>query len=230
MRRGREPFFLPQWRNLVCGLLIVLVPAALLGQDSRAILHANGGALLNGSPAANSTALFPHDVVQTQTGAPATIDAEGSSVTVDPETLLQFEGDELALDHGHLQVSTSRSLKVRVNCMTITPRTAELTRYQVTDADGKLQLKAEQNDVQIQLRGSSKQGSKAGLSETTVHAGEQVTRDDNCAARPKTGDIVDAKTPILNSTEAKIIGGAAIIAITCYALCQSGNPISPAKP
>jgi len=212
--------------------MIVMVSASLPAQETnRAILHTDGSAWLNGSPATDSTAIFPHDVVQTREGKSAKIDAEGSSVTLQPETLVQFETDEIQLDHGHLEVNTSRSLKVRVNCIAITPRTAELTRYEVTDINGKLLVMAQQNDVQIQFRGSAKQPPKAAaLSEVIVHAGEQVTRDDSCGTAPKNGDIVDAKIAILNSLEAKIAGGAAIIAITCYALCQSGNPISPEKP
>jgi len=220
--------------------MIVVVPASLLAQESapgaaqsssRAILHTDGGAWLNGSPAADSTALFPHDVVQSRDSQATKIDAEGSTVMLQPQTVLQFEGDEFVLDHGRLQVSTSRGLRVRVNCITIMPRTAEWTRYDVTDVDGKLVVVAEQSDVQIQSAGFAAKPSKAmAPSNVTLHAGEQFTRDDNCGAKPKTGDVVDAKAAILNSIGAKIAGGAVIVAITCYALCRSGEPISPHEP
>ncbi|MGA8700903.1 MAG: hypothetical protein WB625_04595, partial [Candidatus Sulfotelmatobacter sp.] len=94
-----------QWRKLVCGVMIVILPTSLMAQNSaRAMLHDDGGVWLNGSPAPNSSAIFLHDLVQTQKGNWAKIDADGSTVTVQPETIVQFEGDELVLDHGSLQL------------------------------------------------------------------------------------------------------------------------------
>jgi hypothetical protein len=43
----------------------------------------------------------------------ARVDAYGSIVTVQPETIVQSAGDELVLDHGSLQVDTSRGMRVR---------------------------------------------------------------------------------------------------------------------
>ena len=212
--------------------MIVILPASLLGQDSsRAILHADGGVWLNGNPAANSTTIFPYDVVQTQPVNTATINAEGSTATVQPNTVVQFEGDELVLDHGSLEVNTSRAMKVRVNCMTVVPLTTGWTRYEVTDADGKMQVAAGQNDVKIQYSATVTRHSKqAALSDVTVHQGEQVTREDKCGTTAKPGDVVDARAAILNSTWAKGAGAVAIGVITCYALCRGGNPVSPSMP
>src|SRR3984885_6038085 len=102
--------------------MVVILPTLVLTQDSsRAMLHNDGGVWLNGNPAPNSSAIFLHDLVQTQKGSLAKIDAEGSTVTVQPETVVQFEGDELVLDHGGLQLNTSRGMKVRVNCLIVIP-------------------------------------------------------------------------------------------------------------
>ena len=51
----------------------------------------------------------------------ARIEMIGSSVDVNPETMVQFQGDELALDDGSLSVNTSRGLRIRVGCVTVTP-------------------------------------------------------------------------------------------------------------
>ena len=138
---GEGGVCLLEWRKLVCGLMIVILPTSLMAQNSaRAMLHNDGGVWLNGSPAPNSSAIFLNDLVQTQKGSWAKIDADGSTVTVQPETIVQFEGDELVLDHGGLQVNTSRGLKVRVNCITVIPLTQDWNRYDVTDVDGSCLL------------------------------------------------------------------------------------------
>jgi hypothetical protein len=220
-----------EWRNLVCGVMIVILPTSLMAQDSaRAMLHNDGGVWLNGNPAPNSSAIFLHDLVQTQKGNWAKIDADGSTVTVQPDTIVQFEGDELVLDHGGLQLNTSRGMRVRVNCMTVIPLTQEWTRYDVIDVDGRMMVVEHENDVKIHYQGAAARRSKqAGFSDVTVHQGEQVTREERCGAPAKPAEAVSANGTILGSIWAKGAGIAAI-GLTCLALCRGGEPVSPSKP
>ena len=133
--------------------MIAVCPSSLATQDSGgAILHNNGGVLLNGNPTPPSTAIFPDDLVQTQPNAEAAIDAAGSTVTIKAETLLQFEGNVLNLEHGTVLVSTSRVMTVRVGCITVIPVSAEWTQYDVSDIDGKVTVNARKSDVNIETR------------------------------------------------------------------------------
>jgi hypothetical protein len=217
-----------QWRKLVCGVMIVILPTSLMAQNSaRAMLHDDGGVWLNGSPAPNSSAIFLHDLVQTQKGNWAKIDADGSTVTVQPETIVQFEGDELVLDHGSLQLNTSRGMKVRVNCITVIPLTQDWNRYDVTDVDGRVVVVAHQNDVRIHYQGAATRLSKqARSSDVTVHQGEQVTREERCGAPARPAE---ATGTTLNSIWAKGAGIAAVGILTCWALCRGDEPVSPSK-
>jgi hypothetical protein len=221
-----------EWRNLVCGAMIVVLPTSLMAQDSaRAMLHNDGGVWLNGNPAPNSSALFPHDLIQTQKGNSAKIDAEGSTVTVEPETIVQFEGDELVLDHGGLQVDTSHGMRVRVNCITVSPLEQAWTRYDVTDVNGRVTVAAHQDDVKIHYQGAAiRQSKQAAFSDVTVHQGEQATREERCGAAAKPADVINAKGAILNSIWAKGAGIVAIGVLTCWALCHTDDPVSPSKP
>ena len=223
---------LAEWRNLVCGAMIVILPASLMAQDlGRAMLHSDGGTWLNGEPAPKSSAIFPHDLVQTRTGSTAKIDINGSTVTVQPDTLVQFEEDELFLEHGSLQLNSARGMRVRVNCITVIPLTQAWTRYDVTDVDGKVMVAAYENEVKIHYpHVAARQSKDNGSSDVTVHSGEQVTREERCGATPKSGAPLDAKGAILNSPWAKGTGIAAIGVLTCWALCRGNEPVSPAKP
>jgi hypothetical protein len=224
---------LAEWRNLVCGLMILILPASLIAQDvSGAMLHHDGGVWVNGNSVPDSTAILQHDVMQTQKDHTATIDADGSTITVQPDTVVQFEGDELVLDHGGLQVNTSRGMRVRVNCVTVIPVNQELTRYEVIDVDGRVKVSALVNDVNIQRKSGDARRPKPAESENaTVRQGEQATREERCgAAAISPAGMVDANGALLNSIWAKGLGIAAVAVITCYALCRDGKPISPAKP
>lgn len=221
-----------EWRNLVCGVMMVVLPASLMAQSSGgAMLHSDGGVWLNGNPAPASSAIFPHDLVQTQKENKAKLDAEGSTATVQPDTIVQFEGDELVLDHGSLQVNTSREMRVRVNCLTVIPLTQDWTRYDVIDVDGKMRVVAYENDVKIHYQGvMARRPKSVGFSDVTVHQGEEATREERCGAAARPAEVINAKAAILNSTWAKGAGIAAVIAITCFGLCHGDDPISPAKP
>ena len=229
MRKGGAS--LAEWRKLGCGAMIAVLSASLIAQDlKRAMLHSDGGAWLNGKPAPNSIAIFPHDLVQTRKGSTAKIDVDGSTVSIQPDTLVQFNEDELFLDHGSLQLNSARAMRVRVNCMTVIPLTQEWTRYDVIEAGGKVMVVAYENDVKIHYPHVAASRSKdAGSSEVTVHRGEQVTRDQRCGATPKSGAQLDANGPIVNGPWAKAAGIAAIGVLTCWALCHA-DPVSPDKP
>jgi len=221
---------LAEWRNLVCGVMAVVLPTSLMAQDSaRAMLHNDGGAWVNGNPAPESSAIFKHDLVQTQKENRARIDADGSTVTVERETIVQFEGDELILEHGSVQVNTRRGMRVRVNCVTVSPPAQQSARYDVTDVDGRVLVLAHQNDVKIHYSGPATWRSKhAELADVTVYQGGQATHEERCGEAPKTPG--DANRPILDSPWAIGAGSAVIIGVTCWALCRSGNPMSPDKP
>ncbi len=225
-----------EWRNFVCGFMVVVLvlPTSLMAQDSgRAMLHSDGDVSLNGNPAPASSAIFKDDLIQTEKNAQARIDAEGSTVTVEPETIVQFEGDELVLDHGRVQVNTWRGMKVRVNCLTVIPRLPqEWTRYDVIDVDGKVRVLAYQSDVNIHYGGGGTaawRSKHAELADVTVYQGGEATREERCGAAAKPPS--DAGKPFLDTIAAKGLGIAAVAVITCYALCRTNtNPVSPSTP
>ncbi len=212
--------------------MIVIVPTSLMAQGTgRALLHSDGGTWLNGNPAPDTSAIFPDDLIQTQKGYTARIDTDGSTVLVQPETVVQFEGDELFLDHGGLQLDTAREMKVRVNCITLIPLTADRTQYDVTDVDGRVRVVAYKNDVKIHYAGAVPRRSKQGnSSDVIVREGEQASRDERCGALIKTAGAIDAHGAILNNPWAV---GAAVVGVgvlTCLGLCHTDDPVSPSKP
>lgn len=222
------------WRNLICGVMIAILPTSLLSQEAAgAMLHNEGGVWLNGNAAPSSSAIFPHDLMRTEKENKARIDAPGSTVTVEPETIVQFEGDELVLEHGSLQVNTWRGMRVRVNCVTVSPPAQEWARYDVTDVDGKVLVLAHQNDVKIHYSGPATWRSKhVELADVTVYQGGQATHEDECGEAPKP-PVPNGVPGILNSPWVIGVGVGVIGGVTCWALCRTnpaGPPVSPDTP
>jgi hypothetical protein len=223
-----------QRRVCACWLIIATPFVSLPAQDSAAaILRSNGSVLLNQNSAPTSAALYRDDVIETQKGGAARIEASGSTADLNPETMLQFEVDELALDHGSLSVNTSRGLRVRIGCVTITPvNVAEWTHYEVVDLDGKISVSASKSDVYIDSRTSNRpQSATRPRSERViVHEGEQKSRGEKCAAADLKESRVPGRGAIMNSLWAKVAAGAGIAVLTGWVLSQSDDPISPSAP
>jgi hypothetical protein len=176
--------------------------------------------------------LFANDFVQIQKSATARIESPGSAAEIDGETVLQFEGDELALEHGSLSVYTSRALRVRVGCLTVTPvNPSTETLYEVVDRDGTLTVHATRGDVYIDARSNrQKQSTKPSESgRDLVREGERRSREDRCAVAA-IKEHAPGLGPVLNSTWARIAGAGAIGGLTWWVLCQGDDPVSPHTP
>jgi hypothetical protein len=232
--RNAWGFILLRWRNFVSIPMTVLVPLSLSAQEAGgAILHNTGsGVFVNESTAPASIAVFPNDVVKTEKGFVARLQFTGSEAEINSETIVQFNPSELALDHGSVTVNTSRGVRVRVGCITVTPvRDSLWTHYQVLDVNGKVTVSALKDDVYIDASPKNPQQINERERErnrSLVHEGEQKSREEKCGG-------VDLKTPpglgaALNSPWA--IGAAAvgIGAIACLGLCHDDDPVSPSKP
>lgn len=210
-----------------------MLTAPLVAQDSGgAMLHSNTGVLLNRNPAPASSAIFPDDFIQTQSTGQATINATKSTATIAADTIVQFAGNVLNLDHGTLLVSTSNAMTVRVGCISITPVTEEWTQYDVTDVDGKVTVNARKNDVNIDDAGAKSQQNKSlnHNPRVTVREGNQASREEKCAAALRPPDYVAGKGAILNSPWVKWPAVVAIGVGVCSVICTGDQPVSPTRP
>jgi ferric-dicitrate binding protein FerR (iron transport regulator) len=112
---------------------------------------------------------------------------------------VQFQGNQLDLDHGSLQVDTVRERKVLLGCVTASALTSDQTQFNVIDVDGKVKVVVSNNDVEIHLHGAVGGSKPASSSDAMVREGEQATRQDRCGGPIKPVEGLDAKAAILNS-------------------------------
>ncbi len=69
---------------------------------------------------------------------------------IQPESVAKLEANLLELDHGSVSVGTSKSFKVRVNCITVVPVLSEWTQYEVNNLNGNVQVAARKDDVNVE--------------------------------------------------------------------------------
>jgi len=214
--------------------MAVIFPAALFAADQpAAMLYSHGTALLNGTTITRSSAIFSGDLVQTSADSVANINATGSTVLVLNDSLVQYEGSTVKLEHGGVTISTSKLLATRAGDVTVSPASGVWTEFEVRDVDGRVQIVARKGDLTV--------GDDTGTS--PLSQGQQTTREESqsqsdsqsqnsnknkkkkraAAAAPAAGGGV------LDSPVAIGIGGGVILGATAWVLIQSSTPASPSK-
>ena len=223
------------WRNFVGVCMTMILPvSAFPDNPNGAILYSKGqGVLVDGNSVPESAVIFDDDFVQTEKTSSARIQMTGSAATIDPESVLQFQLEELVLDHGSLSVYTSTGLRVRIGCITITPVSpSSETVYEVTDRDGKVIVHASRSDVYIDAKSKDPKEIRKPSRPTRdiVRESEQRSREEKCVGSYMKGAPQPALGAIMNSPWAVGAGAATVIGLTCWALCRIDDPISPSKP
>lgn len=245
-------------RCFLCWAMMVIIPVSLLGQTpsqapgqsspeslpatsssasdsstpaASAILHTQGGVWVNDYEAHDSTSIFSGDLIETKPGFSATLNLEGSEVLIQPESVLKFQGDDLVLDHGSVAVGTSRSFKVKVNCLTVVPVVNEWTQYEVTDVSGTVHVAARKNDVNVRREGIKAKPTLENTNEQSgsVKEGEQKSYEetDLCGAPPQPTSPTRALNPKWFEIGGGIAGGGILL---CVLLCRGNHPVSPDQP
>src|SRR5580704_3191516 len=111
------------FRKLASCVLVFLIPGSLFGADSNAaMLYTNGAAWVNGAHVPrSSSAIFLGDLLQTRSDSVANINEAGSSITVLADSLVQFQGSSVDIQHGGVTVATSREVFATAGDIKITP-------------------------------------------------------------------------------------------------------------
>jgi len=227
---GRSAF-----RKMVSCVLIFLFPLGLWAADSSAaMLYTNGAAWVNGAHVPRpSSSIFSGDLLQTRSDSVANINQPGSSITVLSDSLVQFEGTSVNIEHGGVTVSTSRGTATTAGDVKVSPASNSWTEFNVVDVDGTVRISARKGDLTI----------TDGKEVATLAQGQETTRaessgdndqdNNNTKGKKKkrqSGAPAAAGGGIMNSPIAIGIGAGAVAGITTWVLIKNDNPASPTKP
>jgi hypothetical protein len=206
-------------QNFAVWITLFALPTQLLAQDAGAAMLYGDDVSVNNSVIPKSIAIFPGDVLATK-GASATVVDTGSSATVTADSLVDYQKNNLRLEHGDLAVTTSVGMSVRVGCVVVTPADEVTTQFEVRDLDGKIIIDAQKGDLIIS---ENKQHEKL------LEGQEGTRRDEKC--RAGTGSESAATQGILDSKTAKIVGSGIVGGVLLWLLIdESGTPLSSWQP
>jgi hypothetical protein len=221
-----------------CVLVLLLCASPLLAADSTpAMLYTSGTAWVNGAHLPRpSAAIFAGDMLQTRSDSVANINAQGSTITVHSDSLVQYQGAFLRVEHGGVTVSTSAGVATTAGDVKVTPASNTWTEFNVTDVDGTVHILASKGDLTI--------SDDSGVA--ILAQGQQTTRDEGSSdtdkdadknskkkkknKKPASGAPPAAQGGILNAPVAIAAGAAVVGGVAVWVLVHNDNPASPSKP
>jgi len=224
------------FRRMVSCVLLLAFPASLFAADSgAAMLYTHGVAWLNGAHVPSSSAIFTGDLVQTRSDSGANINAPGSSITVLGDSLVQFEGASLKVEHGAVAVATSKSVAATAGDVRVAPASSTWTEFNVTDTDGMVRIAARKGDLTVTDDAGTvtlAQGQETTRDEQSQPPADQSDKSDNKKKNKKraTGAAPAAGGGALSSTAAIAVGGAVVGGVAIWILTRNDNPVSPSTP
>jgi len=205
--------------------LVLLTSAALCAQEAgTAVLFGTGSVYLNGAQVSNSSAVSGGDVIQTKENGAANINAPGSSVVIESNSIVRYRADGFALDRGNISVATGKGVSVFARDFKITPAAGGWTEFYVTRTNGGIGIIARKNPITV----------SCGATSTTVREGQQISREDaaNCGLLAKSnGAPTAAKGPLVTQSREEMgaLAAGGILAGWALAL-HNDEPVSPAVP
>ncbi|MGA2744413.1 MAG: hypothetical protein ABSE44_06945 [Candidatus Sulfotelmatobacter sp.] len=222
------------FRGMVSCVLMLLFPGSVFAADSNAaMLYTNGAAWVNGAHVPRATsAIFSGDLLQTRSDSVANINQSGSSITVLSDSLVEFQGSSVDIQHGGVTVSTSKEIAATAGDVKVMPASNAWTEFNVSDLDGQVRIFARKGNLTI----------SDGQSVVTLAQGQDTTRDEISTNTPTDqngkkkrkkavpGAVPAATGGLLNSPYAIGIGASAIVGVTTWVLVKNDNPASPTVP
>ena len=219
------------FRKLASCVLIFLFPGSLFAADSNAaMLYTNGAAWVNGAHVPrSSSAIFSGDLLQTRSDSVANINESGSRITVQSDSLVQFRGVSVDIQHGAVTVSTSKGVAATAGDVKVVPASNQLTEFNVTDVNGTVKVFASRGDLTIDY-GKDVFQVQQGDSKTLDENNPDVQNNKKNNKKRAAGAAPAANGGILSSPYAIGIGAGAIAGVTTWVLIKNDNPASPTRP
>lgn len=215
------------FRGVLSWLLIMLMTSPSFAADSAAaMLYTNGTAWINGGTIPKSSAIFAGDLVETKSDSVANIKSSGTSVLVLSDSFIQYQGSAVKLEHGGMNVATSKGMGAQIGGLKVVPAAGAWTEFEVHDTDGSVRIIARKGDLTlIDASGTS-----------TLSEGQETTRDETNEKGKKKKDrgaggaVPGATGGVLDSPTAIAIGLGVAGGITAWSLLHDDEPFSPKRP
>lgn len=132
-----------------CLLLVSLGSTLLVAQAGGAMLYANGSVKVNGQPTGDSTSVFAGDKVDVGSASAGSINRNGSSVVLSPNSSIQYGPSSIDVLQGSARVSTSKGMSARTGQVVVSPADT-VAKFDVLRTDNRIVVVSHEGDLRVQ--------------------------------------------------------------------------------
>ena len=207
-----------RFNQLMILVMLSAIPAVMVATDTgAAMLYSNGTTWVNGSAIPKSSAIFPGDLLQTKSDTVAHINGPALSVIILPDSVIEFQGKALKLEHGAVTVATSKPLVTRAGNISVTPASKNWTEFEVEGLDGSVVITARKGDLLV----------ADGAGTSTLLEGQRTSREGSSSRNRKDAGAAPAANGRLPGKPLIWAGAGVIGAVETWVLLQGDDPLCP---
>jgi len=130
-------------------LLVVVCSAAMLtAQTSGAMLYATGNVTLNGASVEDASSIFAGDRLVTADSSMVSVNRNGSSVVVSPNSTIQYKKSAVEVIQGAAHVSTVNGMSAEVGDVTVAPKD-QSAKFDVVRVNNQLIVTSREGAVTV---------------------------------------------------------------------------------
>jgi len=142
-------------RFLTSLLCLVLLPFAILADDTKAILTPTGQVSINGKAVSKPTPIFEGDKIQTGADAAAAISSPGSTTNLGANSSLNYSSKSIGFGCGNLTIASNGTpLTAVVNGIEVSLG-SQPAQVQISDSGGVLLVKTVSGSAQVKEAGTA---------------------------------------------------------------------------
>ena len=217
-------------------LLLAMLGTSVFGAVAAGMLRSNGGVSVNGSPATSVTTVFAGDRIETAPKAVGNITVTGSSLLLEENSSMVFNGQDMDFYCGGGTIQTTQSMSARYGRLAVKP-VKDTARYQVLQSGPTLKISAMDGDL-ILSDGTKDLNVPAGRSMNVPYTGcvQQLPKSDVQDGVNTSAATVNPQPSPIPSTTPMGTGASVVAPSTVASVALTGiiavskNPVSPQAP
>ncbi|MCU1285745.1 MAG: hypothetical protein JWO13_2095 [Acidobacteriales bacterium] len=215
-------------QTVVLVVIMAMASADAMASTTAAMLRGSGGVSVNGSTVTPTSTVFKGDVIETAPNSVATLSTNGSSILVEQNSSLVFNGENVSFSNGAATVKTTQGMTAKFRCVSITPAQSA-SRFQLLQMGNMLRVSALEGNLAV-LDGRGGAIALASGKEVDIPLDD---KDDKGAVAdsPNTPNPVGPNIVYQSTRGPAIAGTAGVITVALTAmLAATQHAVSPSGP
>ena len=123
-------------------------------QSSGAMVYASGDVKLNGNAVGGSSSVFDGDRLVTANSSTVSLNRNGSTVVVSPNSAVQYRGSVVDISSGSARVTTVNGMSAQVGGVTVTPKSQNAS-FEVARVNNEVVVTSREGEVTVNNGGRS---------------------------------------------------------------------------